>query len=233
MLFMYEVCSLSVSRSIGDVYLKDGRFNRAPIKQKFRLPQPMNKPILSASPTIISHHLQPNDSFLIFASDGLWELLSNERAVDIVHSNPHAFTILTALSLWIGAMQGSARRLVKAALHEAARRRELRPPENNNNNNVNKKVGPIFMMILLLLFYSKCSRSLTSCMGDSAKKLVKTVLQGKRKVQYTELHKIEKDARREFHDDISVIVLFLNPDRISKGPALNQPILSVRSALDH
>ncbi|MBA0696702.1 hypothetical protein Goari_003233, partial [Gossypium aridum] len=66
---------LSVSRSIGDVYMKHARYNREPINGKFRLPEPMNMPILSANPTIISHDLQPNDSFLIFASDGLWEHL--------------------------------------------------------------------------------------------------------------------------------------------------------------
>ncbi|MBA0725417.1 hypothetical protein Golax_022008, partial [Gossypium laxum] len=71
---------IQVSRSIGDVYMKHARYNREPINGKFRLPEPMNMPILSANPTIISHDLQPNDSFLIFASDGLWEHLSNEKA---------------------------------------------------------------------------------------------------------------------------------------------------------
>ncbi|KAF7837704.1 putative protein phosphatase 2C 42 isoform X1 [Senna tora] len=92
--------------------------------------------------------------------DGLWEHLSNEKAVDIVHSNPHA---------------GSAKRLVKAALHEAARKREMR---------------------------------------------------------YSDLHKIDKKVRRHFHDDITVIVLFLNHDLISKGEALH-PSVSIRSALNH
>lgn len=32
--------------------------------------------------------LQPNDKFLIFASDGLWEFLSNQEAVEIVYNNP-------------------------------------------------------------------------------------------------------------------------------------------------
>ncbi|KAJ4721996.1 putative Protein phosphatase 2c [Melia azedarach] len=102
---------IQVSRSIGDVYMKHVQYNREPINAKFRLPEPMNMPILTANPTIISHPLHPNDSFLIFASDGLWEHLSNEKAVDIVHSHPRA---------------GSAKRLVKAALQEAARKREMR-----------------------------------------------------------------------------------------------------------
>ncbi|XP_027330087.1 probable protein phosphatase 2C 42 isoform X1 [Abrus precatorius] len=151
---------IQVSRSIGDVYMKHAQFNREPLNPKFRLPEPMNMPILSANPTIISHALQPNDSFLIFASDGLWEHLTNEKAVDIVNSNPHA---------------GSAKRLIKAALHEAARKREMR---------------------------------------------------------YSDLRKIDKKVRRHFHDDISVIVLFLNHDLISRGTVLD-PALSLRSALDH
>ncbi|KAF3956294.1 hypothetical protein CMV_018566 [Castanea mollissima] len=102
---------IQVSRSIGDVYMKHAQYNREPINAKFRLPEPMDMPIMSATPTIISHQLQANDSFLIFASDGLWEHLSNEKAVDIVHNHPRA---------------GSAKRLVKAALQEAARKREMR-----------------------------------------------------------------------------------------------------------
>ncbi|GLU08523.1 hypothetical protein SLE2022_254300 [Rubroshorea leprosula] len=151
---------IQVSRSIGDVYMKHAQYNREPLDAKFRLPEPMNMPILSANPTIVSHALQPNDSFLIFASDGLWEHLSNEKAVDIVHSHQRA---------------GIAKRLVKAALKEAARKREMR---------------------------------------------------------YSDLRKIDKKIRRHFHDDITVIVLFLNHDLISRGNMQDPPI-SIRSALEH
>jgi len=75
--------------------MKHARFNREPIDAKFRLPEPMDMPILSANPTILSHPLHPNDSFLVFASDGLWEQLSNEKVVDIVHSNPRAVSVCT------------------------------------------------------------------------------------------------------------------------------------------
>ncbi|KAH7843983.1 hypothetical protein Vadar_023102 [Vaccinium darrowii] len=102
---------IQVSRSIGDVYMKHAQYNREPIHAKFRLCEPMNMPILTATPSMLCHPLQPNDSFLIFASDGLWEHLSNQNAVDIVQSHPHA---------------GSAKRLAKAALQEAARKREMR-----------------------------------------------------------------------------------------------------------
>nr|XP_043610204.1 probable protein phosphatase 2C 42 [Erigeron canadensis] len=151
---------IQVSKSIGDVYMKHARYNKEPIAAKFRLPEPMVMPILSASPSILSHPIEPCDSFLIFASDGLWEHLTNEEAVDIVHNSPRA---------------GIAKRLVKAALHEAAKKREMR---------------------------------------------------------YSDLRKIDKRVRRHFHDDITVVVLFLNHDLISRGSA-NGPIVSIRSALEH
>lgn len=81
---------MQVSRSIGDLYMKHAKYNREPINAKFRISEPMNKPILTATPSIVTHPLHPNDSFLIFASDGLWEHLSNEKAVEIVQSHPHA-----------------------------------------------------------------------------------------------------------------------------------------------
>uniref|UniRef100_A0A2P2LB10 Uncharacterized protein MANES_02G109800 n=1 Tax=Rhizophora mucronata TaxID=61149 RepID=A0A2P2LB10_RHIMU len=102
---------MQVSRSIGDVYLKKAEFNREPLYAKFRLRQPFKRPILSSEPSISVHELQSDDRFLIFASDGLWEHLSNQEAVDIVESNPH---------------NGIARRLVKTALQEAAKKREMR-----------------------------------------------------------------------------------------------------------
>nr|GFB30745.1 probable protein phosphatase 2C 38 [Tanacetum cinerariifolium] len=102
---------IQVSRSIGDAYLKKPEFNRAPLLSKFRLPQPFSKQILSPDPSIFIHEINSRDEFLIFASDGLWEHLSNEEAVDIVHTYPRS---------------GIARRLVKAALHVAAKKREMR-----------------------------------------------------------------------------------------------------------
>ncbi|XXG84506.1 hypothetical protein AAC387_Pa10g2009 [Persea americana] len=151
---------IQVSRSIGDLYMKHAKYNREPINAKFRISEPMNKPILTATPSIVTHPLHPNDSFLIFASDGLWEHLSNEKAVEIVQSHPHA---------------GSAKRLIKAALQEAARKREMR---------------------------------------------------------YSDLRRIDKKVRRHFHDDITVIVLFLNHDLIPRG-SIQGPPLSIRCALEH
>ncbi|KAJ7976245.1 Protein phosphatase 2C family protein [Quillaja saponaria] len=146
---------IQVSRSIGDAYLKKSEFNREPLLTKFRLSEPFHKPILKAEPTISVQKLHPDDQFLIFASDGLWEHLSNDEAVDIVQSCPR---------------NGIARKLVKAGLREAAKKREMR---------------------------------------------------------YSDLKKIDRGVRRHFHDDITVIVLFLGSHLISRS-TWRGPFLSIR-----
>ncbi|KAF8405453.1 hypothetical protein HHK36_010359 [Tetracentron sinense] len=147
---------IQISRSIGDVYLKKAEFNREPLYAKFRLREPFRRPILSNEPSISMHQLQSHDQFLIFASDGLWEHLSNQQVVDMVQNHPRS---------------GSARRLVKAALQEAAKKREMR---------------------------------------------------------YSDLKKIDRGVRRHFHDDITVIVVFLDSNLVSRASSVRGPPLSVR-----
>lgn len=72
------------------MYLKKAEFNREPLHVKFRLREPFKKPILSSEPSITVQPLQPQDQFLIFASDGLWEHLNNQEAVNIVQKNSHS-----------------------------------------------------------------------------------------------------------------------------------------------
>ncbi|GMH16352.1 hypothetical protein Nepgr_018193 [Nepenthes gracilis] len=75
---------IQVSRSIGDVYLKMAEYNREPLYAKFHLNEPFQRPILSLELAISVHELQLDDQFIIFASDGLWEHLSNQEVVDII-----------------------------------------------------------------------------------------------------------------------------------------------------
>lgn len=145
---------IQVSRSIGDFYLKNAEFNRAPLIARFRLPEPLKRPVMSAEPACNVISLSPQDEFVIFASDGLWEHLSNKEAVDIVYSHPRA---------------GIARRLVKAALQEAAKKREMR---------------------------------------------------------YSDLKGIERGIRRHFHDDITVVVVYLDPKLTNKGSTPSTPTSS-------
>ncbi|XP_006664146.3 probable protein phosphatase 2C 78 [Oryza brachyantha] len=144
---------IQVSRSIGDVYLKKPEFARDPKFRQSVCPIPLKRPVMTAEPSIKEHQLRQQDLFLIFASDGLWEQLTDKAAVDIVFKNPRA---------------GIAKRLVRAALTEAARKREMR---------------------------------------------------------YTDIKHIDRGTRRHFHDDITVVVLYL--DRHKHGV---QPMLGNRNS---
>ncbi|KAL5223290.1 hypothetical protein ABZP36_028003 [Zizania latifolia] len=146
---------IQVSRTLGDAYLKSTEFNREPLLARFRLPEPFHKPILCPEPSIEARRLSAEDQFVIFASDGLWEHLTNQEAVDIVNCSPQ---------------NGVARRLIKAALREAAKKREMR---------------------------------------------------------YSDLKKIDRRVRRHFHDDITVVVLFLDSALVGKR-FYGGPLLSLR-----
>uniref|UniRef100_M8BF71 protein-serine/threonine phosphatase n=1 Tax=Aegilops tauschii TaxID=37682 RepID=M8BF71_AEGTA len=130
-----------VSRSIGDVYLKKPEYSLDPLFRQIGPVIALKRPALSAEPQIHVRKLKPNDQFIIFASDGLWEHLSDDAAVQIVFKNPRT---------------GIANRLVRAALKEATKKRE---------------------------------------------------------VSVHDLRTIERGVRRHFHDDISVVVVYLDRHR--------------------
>nr|AMY26640.1 protein phosphatase 2c [Linum usitatissimum] len=145
---------IQVSRSIGDAYLKRPEFSLNPSFPRFHLSEPIRRPVLTSEPSIVSRDLQPEDKFLIFASDGLWEHITNQEAVEIVHNNQRT---------------GIARRLVEAALNRAS---------------------------------------------------------VKRAMTYQELKNVERGQRRTYHDDITVVVVFIDHENSSV------PEISVRGFVD-
>lgn len=73
----------------------------------------------------------------------------------------------------------------------------------------------------------------SSIMQGSARRLVKTALQEaakKREMRYSDLKKIDRGVRRHFHDDITVIVVFLNSNHISRASSVRGPTISIRGA---
>ena len=105
----------------------------------------IQRPVMTAEPSILKRKLKADDLFLIFATDGLWEHLTDEVAVEIISRSPRI---------------GIAKRLVRAALEEVAKKREMR---------------------------------------------------------YEDLRKTDKGLRRHFHDDITVIVLYLDHSKESQN----------------
>ncbi|KAG6514140.1 hypothetical protein ZIOFF_024481 [Zingiber officinale] len=143
---------IQVSRTIGDAYLKKPEFALDPSITRFRLTEPLRRPVLSAEPSVFTRTFLPQDKFVIFASDGLWEHLSNQQAAEI----------------------GIARRLIRTALQEAARKREMR---------------------------------------------------------YADIKKLDKGIRRFIHDDITVIVIYIDHEFLL-GPKASVPELSIQGFAD-
>lgn len=147
---------IQVSRSIGDIYLKKPEFHKHSLFAHYGFPLVIRRPILTAEPSIHVHHLKPEDQFLILASDGLWEQLSDQEAAEIVHNNPRT---------------GIAKRLIREALQVVAKKQDM----------------------------------------SSA-----------------DLHKVERGARRNIHDDITVIVIYLDNELINRqanfSPRCNQSV---------
>ncbi|XP_040382050.1 probable protein phosphatase 2C 61 [Oryza brachyantha] len=105
---------IQVARSIGDVYLKTPEFRRDAAVQRRCSPRAVDltRPVVTAEPSVHARKLKPGvDLFVVFASDGLWEHLSDDEAVRLVSKNPR---------------RGVAGALVQAAFKEAARKREVR-----------------------------------------------------------------------------------------------------------
>lgn len=66
-----------------------------------------------------------------------------------------------------------------------------------------------------------------------ARKLVKAALHEaakKREMRYSDLKKIDGGVRRHFHDDITVIVLHLNKDKISSS-SFDGKVVSIKSTI--
>ncbi|KAL3841196.1 hypothetical protein ACJIZ3_025787 [Penstemon smallii] len=150
---------IQVSRSIGDAYLKRPEFSLDPSFPRFHLPEPIRQPVLRADPTVITRDLQPNDKFFIFASDGLWEHLTNQEAVEIVHNYPRL---------------GIAKRLLIHAMDKAAR---------------------------------------------------------KRNIPYDEMTKLDRGVRRHVHDDITIVVTFIDNEVLDNNKT-SLPEVSVRGFVD-
>lgn len=68
--------------------MKKPELVRDPFPLQYASRVPLKKAVMTAEPSIITHKLRPEDLFVIFASDGLWEQLTDQAAVEIVLKHP-------------------------------------------------------------------------------------------------------------------------------------------------
>lgn len=87
----YVKGALQPTRAFGDFALKHSEFNGPPYENGDRsagrhFSAPYTPPYISAIPEVKSHKFAEGDRFLIIGSDGLWDYLSNEEAVEVVNA---------------------------------------------------------------------------------------------------------------------------------------------------
>ncbi|XP_066364275.1 putative protein phosphatase 2C 46 [Miscanthus floridulus] len=79
--------SLKVTRAFGAGYLKEPRWNKA-LLEVFRVKYVGTSPYISCQPYLRHHRVGPRDKFMILASDGLYDYLSNEEVEAFTASYP-------------------------------------------------------------------------------------------------------------------------------------------------
>jgi serine/threonine protein phosphatase PrpC len=116
--------SLMVTRALGDAYLKVAALSTSPFAQYC--------PYITAEPEMYTHQISARDDFIILASDGIWDHLSNEEAVQLVglhlqtvarpddstrkHARTHARTAMCSDSSPVIAVITPAHALIEAVL---------------------------------------------------------------------------------------------------------------------
>ena len=70
--------NLNLSRSLGDLKYKQSKA------------LPPAEQIITAEPDVLHHKLDPADEFFVVACDGVWDVLSNQEAVDFVRTRIQA-----------------------------------------------------------------------------------------------------------------------------------------------
>jgi pyruvate dehydrogenase phosphatase len=75
---------LQLTRALGDAYLKYPEFNQPGTHRGRHIVEPYTPPYVKSTPDIHHVKLGTNDRFVVLASDGLWDFLSDEDAVAVV-----------------------------------------------------------------------------------------------------------------------------------------------------
>ncbi|KAJ0400669.1 hypothetical protein P43SY_005442 [Pythium insidiosum] len=112
----YVKGALQPTRALGDFALKYSEFNGPPYVQGDRsagrhIAAPYSPPYITAVPEVRTHELHTDDQFVIIGSDGVWDFLSNEEAVEVVREQ-----------LEKGTPELAGRALVERTLRRAAER---------------------------------------------------------------------------------------------------------------
>ncbi|KAJ5585197.1 uncharacterized protein N7459_004997 [Penicillium hispanicum] len=203
---------LEPSRSFGDAFYKWSRDVQDKIKKQFfgRTPHPLLKtpPYVTAEPIITTTKIDPSQGdFVVMATDGLWEMLSNEEVVGLVgqwleQQQSGASTNKAWLQSWFGF--DSQKKLPVEEANDASAEGQRRPIRQQQYD-----------------ISGAASRFVVED-KNAATHLVRNAMGGKDKDMLCALLTLPSPYSRRYRDDVTVEVIFFGQGPDSRTVELNK-----------
>ncbi|ETI22025.1 hypothetical protein G647_06095 [Cladophialophora carrionii CBS 160.54] len=231
--------NLEPTRAFGDAFYKWSRDTQERIKQNFfgRTPHNLLKtpPYVTAEPVVTSTSIEPSrGDFLVMATDGLWEMLTNEEVVGLVgqwieHQNSlaanNAGGSANSTSAWLTSWFKSANSSALPVEKGGNMDKTGRIDNSHNQVNANAKNGakdarpekPIRQQQ-----WDTPSASSRFVVEDKncATHLVRNALGGKDKDMVCALLTLPSPYSRRYRDDLTVQVIFFGEAEHADGRVL-------------
>ncbi|CAD7929166.1 unnamed protein product [Amoebophrya sp. A120] len=171
---------LQPTRSFGDFYLKRRSATFDPVTRLPLVHSPRHLPYISAEPDVrIYEGLTSDDKFLVLASDGLWDFLTEEEVLDTLE--PYFLPDSS------GAVQLKPKRADKNS-SRSEEEKDASSDDNSEDTAANKDVN--FAQLLLDRLLERISRE--NSLGSPS-----------------QLRQVPPNARRKMFDDTTVVVIVL------------------------
>ncbi|KAF5865588.1 hypothetical protein ETB97_003005 [Aspergillus alliaceus] len=203
---------LEPSRSFGDAFYKWSKETQDKIKRQFfgRTPHPLLKtpPYVTAEPVITTTKVEPKrGDFLVMATDGLWEMLSNDEVVGLVGQwieQQQSGTVggnKTWLQSWFGF---ESKQLPVETSQEAGTEGQRRPIRQQQYD------------------ISGAASRFTVEDNNAATHLVRNAMGGKDKDMVCALLTLPSPYSRRYRDDVTVEVIFFGESPDTRTVEINK-----------
>ncbi|PYH99235.1 phophatase 2C family protein [Aspergillus ellipticus CBS 707.79] len=203
---------LEPSRSFGDAFYKWSKETQDKIKRQFfgRTPHPMLKtpPYVTAEPVITTTKVEPSrGDFLVLATDGLWEMLSNEEVVGLVGQ-------------WIEQQQagagGSNKTWLKSWFGFDSKQLPVEEPKETSTGGQRRPIRQQQYDI------SGVASRFSVEDNNAATHLVRNAMGGKDKDMVCALLTLPSPYSRRYRDDVTVEVIFFGEGPDSRTITVNE-----------
>ncbi|KAF2185406.1 protein serine/threonine phosphatase 2C [Zopfia rhizophila CBS 207.26] len=205
---------LEPTRAFGDAYYKWSLKTNEELKRSYfaRSPSPLLKspPYVTAEPIVTTTKVEPEKGdFVVMATDGLWEMLTNEEVVGLVGQ-------------WLDAQGGANGQNARTEswLKSWWSTQRTLPIEQNGGDSVTGQRTPIRQQ----QWGTKTSLNERFVVEDknAATHLVRNALGGKDQDQLSALLTLPSPFSRRYRDDLTVEVIFFGEGSVTGNVTLNK-----------